>query len=228
MKKLSIVFLFLYFSSFLFAGDVSNFMNLGFSNDGKYFLFGEHGIVANNQKTYANMWLVNVVNNSFVKGGVYSGEYKTIIEPGESSIGGLFKLLGEGRSQVLQYKIDHLEQGRPLYVRINDEDNVNTLSFRDFITGLTYKLDLSKNERKEGSTIYSSFGISLQTTDKSGKVKNYSIGNPRYERKNVVDYKIERILHSSTGSNIVIVLSKYITDGDNINIRYMVETVSLK
>ncbi|QEN04850.1 DUF2259 domain-containing protein [Thiospirochaeta perfilievii] len=228
MKKLSIIILIINLSTFMFAGDVSTFMNLGFSPDGKYFLFGEYGIVSDYQKAYSNMWLVDVKKNSFVSGGVFSGEYKTVIEPGESAIGGLLKLLNEAQKKVEAYKIDFLEQGRPLYVRINDDNNVDKLKFRDFVTGLEYEFVMDKKIREQGSNKYSSFGISLKTTDKSGKVKSYKLGNPAYERKSVIDYKIERILHSSTGDNIVVVLSKYILDGENTIIRYMVETISLK
>ncbi|MGL1893791.1 MAG: DUF2259 domain-containing protein [Spirochaetaceae bacterium] len=228
MKKLSIFLFLILFTSFVYAGDVSNFVNLGFSSDGKYFLFGEYGIITDVQKAYANMWLVDVKKNSFVNGGTFSGEYKTVIEPGESSIGGLLKLLNKGSKKVDMYKIDHLEQGRPLYVRINDDDNVDILNFRDFMTGLKYKLVLNKKSRESGDTNYSSFGIDLETTDQNGKVSTYKLGNPSFERKNVIDYKIERILNSSTGNNIVVVISKYIKNSDSINIRYMVETISLK
>ncbi len=228
MKKLSIVILSLYLSTAIFAGDVANFVNLGFSPNGNYFLFGEYGVIADVQKAYANMWLVNVKSNSFVKGGVYSGEYETVIEPGESSLGSLLKLLGKGYHKTSQYKIDHLDQGRPLYVRINDDNNVDELHFRDFTSGSKYDVRLSKNVRPSGATTYSSFGIYLETVDKKGHINKYSIGNPNYERKNVKDYKIERILHSSSYRNLVIVLSKYIIDGDDTNIRYMVETISLK
>lgn len=228
MKKLSIFLFITTFASFLFAGDVSNFVNLGFSPGGDYFLFGEYGIVSGYQKAYSNMWLVDVKNNSFVSDGRFSGEYNTVIEPGESSIGALLKLLVEGQKEVSRYKIDYLEQGRPLYIRINDNDNVDILNFRDFITGLTYDLELKKNIEKIGEITSSSFSINLGTTDKNGKSKSYQIGNPKYKRKNVIDYKIERILHSSSGSNIVVVISKYISEGDNVSIRYMVETISLK
>ncbi len=228
MKKLSIILLSLYLSANLFAGDVANFVNLGFSPNGNYFLFGEYGIVSNVQKAYANMWLVDVKRNSFVKGGVYSGEYETVIEPGESSLGSLLKLLGKGYHKTSQFKIDHLDQGRPLYVRINDDNNVDELNFRDFTSGLKYDVRLNKSIRKVGETTYSSFGISLETVDKKGNINRYSIGNPSYERKGVKDYKVERILHSSNGRNLVVVLSKYIISADDINVRYMVETISLK
>ncbi len=227
MKKLSII-LFIFITTVLFAGDVSNFVNLGFSSNGKYFLFGEYGIASDFQKAYANMWLVDVKNNSFVSGGVFTGEYKTVIEPGESALGGLLKLLNEGSKKISSYNIDFLEQGRPLYVRINDNDNVDSLDFRDFQTGTSYNFELIKNKREAGTDIYSSFSINLKTTEKSGKVKTYLIGNPSYERKDVADYKIERILHSSVDNNIVVVVSKYIRDKDSVNVRYMVETISLK
>ena len=200
---------------------------MGFSPDGNYFLFGQYGIISDYQKAYSNMWLVDVRKNLFVKGGAFSGEYKTVIEPGESSIGGLLKLLQEANKVINSYKIDHLEQGRPLYIRINDNDDVNTLNFRDFLTGTKYKFELIKKVRNESVNSYSSFTIKLETTDKNGKLKTYNLGNPSYERENVVDYKIERILHSSNGSNLVVVISKYISDSDNINVRYMVETISL-
>lgn len=227
MKKLSIMIFLISFTSIIFAGDVANFINLGFSPNGNYFLFGEYGIVTDYQKAYSNMWLVDVQKNSFVSGGRFSGEYKTVIEPGESSVGALLKILGEGQSLVKKYKIDYLEQGRPLYVRINDNDNVDLLSFRDFVTGLSYNFEMIKNSEKVGDVTKSSFGINLKTTDKNGKNKSYKIGNPNYKRDNVIDYKIERILHSSSGSNIVVVISKYIKDGENVNVRYMVETISL-
>lgn len=228
MKKLSIFLFFITFTSLVYAGDVANFVNLGFSPNGDYFLFGEYGIVSDYQKAYANMWLVDVKKNAFVSGGRFSGEYKTVIEPGESSIGALLKLLVEGQDKTKKYKIDYLEQGRPLYVRINDNNDVDVLNFRDFGTGLTYNFELVKDSEKVGDVVKSSFGINLDTTDKNGKVKRYNIGNPQFKRENVVDYKIERILHSSSNSNIIVVLSKYIAEGDKVNIRYMVETVSLK
>ena len=228
MKKLSVLFLFLFISSIVFAGDVANFVNLGFSANGNYLLFGEYGIDASIQEAYANMWLVDVKRNSFVKGAVFSGKYKTVIEPGESSLGALLKLLTKGNGAISKYRIDYLDQGRPLYVRINDENSIDSLDFRDFSSGLRYKLNLNKSVREMSGSIYSSFGIDLETIDENGKSKKYTLGNPKFERKDVKDYKIERILHSSKGDNLVVILSKSVVDGDGINIRYMVETISLK
>ncbi|OQY36747.1 MAG: hypothetical protein B6229_09485 [Spirochaetaceae bacterium 4572_7] len=228
MKKLSILFFFIFLSSVIFAGDVAHFVNLGFSPNGNYLLFGEYGIDASIQEAYANMWLVDVKKNNFVKGGVFGGRYKTVIEPGESSVGALLKLITQGSNNISKYKIDFLDQGRPLYVRINDNDNINSLDFRDFASGLRYRLNLDKKVREISGSFYSSFKIDLETIDQNGKSRKYSIGNPSFERKNIKDYKIERILHSSKGDNIVVVISKSVVDGDSINIRYMVETISLK
>ena len=228
MKKLSIVLLLVILSTNLFAGDVATFVNLGFSPKGDYFLFGEYGVEATIQEAYANMWMIDVKGNRYAKGGVFSGKYKTVIEPGESSIGALLKLLISGSKYISSKKIDFLDQGRPLYVRINDSENIDNLEFRDFASGTKYKVDLNKNIKSIGDSFVSSFGISLVTTSKSGVVKNYLLGNPDYERKGVKDYKIERILHSGYGNNLVVVVSKQIVDGDSINIRYMVETISLK
>lgn len=224
MKKISVFLFSLILTGITFAGDMSNFVNLGFSESGDYFLFGEYGIVTDFQKTYANMWLVDVKRNSFVTNGVMSGEYKTVIEPGESAIGALLKLLVEGQSVIKKYNIDYLEQGRPLYVRINDSNDVDNLKFRDFLTGLSYDITLVKDVTDKASSFY----INLETADKSGKKNTYKVGNPSYKRDGVVNYKIERILHTSEGSSLVIVISKYIKSDDEVNVRYMVETISLK
>ena len=227
MKKILSITLLMSLSICIYAGDVANFLNLGFSPNGKYFLFGEHGVENGFQRAYANMWLVNVERNEFVKGGKYSGEYDTVIEPGESSIGGLLKLLDKAKTKVTNSRIDYLDQGRPLYVRINESGDVNSLNFRDFTTGFTYKLDLKKSVRVTNETSYSSFSIILETIDNNGVSRVFNIGNPNYERKGVNDYKIDRILHSSRGSNLVIVISKFVENGKDVNVRYMVETISL-
>lgn len=228
MKKLFILMIFTFIAINIFSGDVANFVNLGFSPDGRYFLFGEHGVKSDEPVAYANMWLVDVKNNSFVKGGVFSGSYKTEIEPGESSLGALLKLLQSASAKINKYKIDFLDQGRPLYIRINEDTDVDKLNFRDFPTGRSFKLSLDKDVSGSDSDVASSFKIDLEILEKSGSTRNITIGNPNYKRKGVNDYKILRVLNNESGDSIVIVVSKRILENGEINERYMVETVSLK
>ncbi len=228
MKKLLLVIITITISLNIFAGDVATFMNLGFSADGNYFLFGEHGVDQDKQVVYANTWLVDVVENSFIKGGVLSEEYKTVVEPGESSIGGIFKLIDNGSEKNKSYKIDYLDQGRPLYVRINDDDNIDSLDFRDFNSGKRYKLELNKNIYGEAEAVSSTFDIELEVISNGGSSIKYRLGNAKYSRKGVQNYKIERVINSSNGKGLIIVISKEIVSGTETNIRYMIETVSLK
>jgi len=225
MRKITVLLL-LFLGLNIYSGDVAIFTNLGFSPDGKYFLFGEHGVLKNNSP-YANMWIVDVPRNDFVKGGVFSGKYNISIQPGESSLGALLKLVDSSNSIIKKYKIDYLDLGRPLYIKINEETESGILNFRDFVTGKSYmvKLDQSLSESGEVS---SSFSIELEITNADGQLNKYKVGNPHINRKNVKNYAIERIIENNSGKNIVFVLAKnQIIDGET-QIRYMVETIQLK
>lgn len=227
MKKISILTLLILTSASLFAGDIAEFVNLGFSPDGKYFMFAEHGIEPSVQKAYSNLWIVDVNRNRFVKEGKFSGSYNTVVEPGESSAGAMFKLLEKAVNKRKQYQIDYLEQGRPLYIRINEEENVDTLDFRDFISGKRYSVELKKNIEEDETSVKSSFVIHLETEDSNGKIRSYVVGLPDFKRKGVADYRIDRILHAPGSQKVVFVISKYIKDGEDISVRYMVESVPL-
>ena len=52
-------------------------------------------------------------------------------------------------------------------------------------------------------------------------------GNPDFERKNVSDYTIRRIIADKTGKSIVFEIEKRIEDEKGTSFRYMVETFIL-
>ena len=71
MKKLLSVILAVAASSLLlFAGDVANLVNLGFSPDGMTYAFGEYGITDQTYRSYAEIYIVDVAKNDFVKSGI--------------------------------------------------------------------------------------------------------------------------------------------------------------
>ena len=72
MKKLLSVILAVAASSLLlFAGDVANLVNLGFSPDGMTYAFGEYGITDQTYRSYAEIYIVDVAKNDFVKSGIF-------------------------------------------------------------------------------------------------------------------------------------------------------------
>lgn len=229
MKRTLFLILTWVFVGFLSAGDKADFVNLGFSSDGKYFMFGNYGFNQEESLCYSDIFLVNVSSNIFVPQGVFKGEFQNILSPGQSSIGALFSLLEEASDKRKEYGIDFLNTGRPLYIRLDDnpeseentEKEINSLDFKDFLTGTFYTMTL--NQTIEEST--SRFYIDLQIKTAEGLEKNLRIGHPNYSRKNVVNYTIQRVIINPDNSSLIIIVGK--TD-KNGNIRYMVETAKIQ
>ena len=229
MKKRLTIMIFLSFilTALVFAGDKAEFVNLGFSPDGRYFLFGQYGFRSEQSLSYADIYLVDVKNNIFVSGGVLKGEYTNSLEPGQSADGALYKLMESALTLKNRYGIDFLEKGRPLYIRIDEsEESLDSLDFRDFETGSHYGMTLYKNviSDEDSIPVKSSFYVDLDYTGVSGSTVSFKIGHPDYMRSGIGDYRIERVLTDPLGDSIVIILAK--TDRD-LNVRYMVETLKI-
>ena len=54
-----------------FAGDAASFDDIGFSEDGKYYLFGQYGKTDKTYEPWAEIYTVDVAANDFVKGEVF-------------------------------------------------------------------------------------------------------------------------------------------------------------
>jgi predicted secreted protein len=53
-----------------YAGDAAVFQNLGFSPEGKYFMFAQYGVSEGSSLPYAEIYTVDVARNRFVPGGI--------------------------------------------------------------------------------------------------------------------------------------------------------------
>lgn len=212
----------------LFSGDTARFVNLGFSGDGSYFMFAQHGYTAATGTVYSDLYIVDVKRNVFTAGGVNHGEYETVIEPGQSSDGALYTLLEETANNRKRFNISYLEKGRPLYIRIpveGDESTSNSLQFRDFEREMKYTIDLKQNISEISGELSSTFYIDLLIEYKNGVSKKLKIGHPDFSRKGIKEYNINRILLSPEENSLVFIISKTDT---NLNVRYMIETVNIK
>jgi len=226
MKKIIFLIFLALLCSMAFAGDKAEFVNLGFSPDGDYFMFGNYGYNQESSSCYSDIFIVDVDRNVFVPGGVYHEEFDNILSPGQSSMGALFSLLEKTTDKRKNYRIDFLNTGRPLYIRLNDnpksdennEQNMNALEFKDFLTGNRYNVQLFQTIEENSSRFY--IDLTLYTAD--GLEKSFRIGHPNYTRRNIVNYTINRIIINPDNSSLVLIIGK--TD-KNGNIRYMVETV---
>jgi predicted secreted protein len=211
-----------------FAGDVATFVDLGFSPDSGYFLFGQYGIDPAAGKPYAETYLVDNRKNDFVDKGVARKTFDAAIEPGQDASGALFALVGEEQALLKKYKIDHLKPGRLLYVLMDGQEPPASLSFRDFKTGANFEVSLNQSVLEAKGSISSSFGIAVSYTAKEGSpVKRVVGGNPDIKRPGVKAYVIRRIIAAPDERTLVFIVEKRTVDKGDPAVRYMVEALKL-
>lgn len=212
----------------LLAGDISTFVNLGFSTESRYFMFGQYGVDEESAKPYADIFLVDVNENKFVNDGVRSGTFDSPVSPGYDALGAIFTLLYDSRFLKETYDINHLSTGRLVYLLINGKEPKSRLEFRDFKKGYAYVVSLVQKQFDTETAVSSSFHINLSVTDTAGSTKVYTVGLPNFRRKGVLNYRIKQVIFSSDERSLVFVIEKEEQTEQGINVRYMVETITIR
>jgi predicted secreted protein len=226
-KRLALVWVLLILTALAAsAGDVAQFVNLGFSPDGKSFMFGQYGITEKGSLPWAGACIVEVAKNAFVPKGNTQLTGSQAVDPGASGLGALLKALSSSAAQVKRYKIDHLVSGRLLYILMDGAPAADALEFRDFQSGKSYRVALAQSLSPKGES--SSFSITVSITDKDGKTGSFVAGDPTFKRPGVKAYHIKQIILSPDGGSLVFVVQKEEQDTNGNNIRYMVETARQK
>ncbi len=219
--------LFLAVASFASTGDIALFVNLGFSSDSKYFMFGQYGILEKNSTPWADSYIVDVRANAYAPRGANRFSSNQPVEPGASAVGALLNTLNDTLAQK-KYRIDHLLTGRLLYVLIDGEQAADTLEFRDFPSGRSYKVSLIQGSGTTGSYPSASFSLAISIVEKDGRTRTLTAGNSSYRRPGVRAYHIKQIILAPDGNSLVFLIQKEEQDSRGDNIRYMVETVRVK
>ncbi len=211
----------------LHAGDVATFVNLGFSEDSRVFMFGQYGVDGESGAAYADLFTVDVPANRFVSDGIQRYRPERVVEATQDGKGALFTLLRRHTGLAERHNIDHLETGRIIYFALNESEPKSRLSFRDHETDRRYDLQLHQSARGSGDSLRARFHITLETTDSSGRTREHTVGLPEFDRDGVKQYRIAQVYLSPDERSVVIVVEmEYPTDGGT-NIRYMVETARL-
>jgi predicted secreted protein len=223
-KRLALVWVFTVLTALAAsAGDVAQFVNLGFSPDGKHFMFGQYGVSEKGSLPWGGACIVDVAKNAFIPKGNTLVTGSQAADPGTNGLGALLKALADAAPQVKKSKIDHLATGRLLYVLVDGMPASDALEFRDFQTGKAYRVALSQSLSPMGES--SSFSITVSATDKDGKTVSFVAGDPTFRRPGVKAYHIKQIILSPDGASLVFVVQKEEKDSTGDNIRYMVEAV---
>jgi len=209
------------------AGDVATFVDLGFSPDSAYFMFGQYGVEAGSGRPYAELYLVDTRKNDFAPKGVQRKAYDARLEPGQDTSGALYALFAESASLAKSARIDHLRPGRLLYVLLDGEEPPASLAFRDFKTEASFDVSLQKSVAESKGSVVSSFGLSVAVKAKDGRSRSVTGGNPGIKRTGVKDYVIRRIIAAPDEKTLVLIIEKVVTQKGDQSVRYMVETVKL-
>jgi predicted secreted protein len=224
-KRLALIWaVFLLAALAAFAGDVAQVVNLGFSADSKYFMFGQYGISEKDTTPWAETYIVDVAANNFVRHGAAKSAGTHPVDPGATGLGALLNVLADSLPQKKQFHVDHLITGRLLYVLIDGAQAADTLEFRDFQSGKSYKIALTQSVSTKGTDTSSSFNIAVTVTDKDGRLHTFTAGSPNIARKGVKAYHIKQLILAPDGASLVFIVQREEQDGQGNNVRYMVET----
>ena len=213
----------------LWAGDTASFVDMGFSMDGKTYMFGQYGVQLPSLKPWADLCIVDVASNNFVSGGRISYTHDSPIQAGHDGSGVLYRLLADNSGLAKLNGVSFPNQGQPLYISLNPNPPAagETIEFRDFISGNSYKANLVPSFEGAGRNLRSSFYINLESRSSGGQLEKYTIGTPQAKRYLISAYNFKRVFIDPQGNSIIFVIEmKRIGEGGH-DIRYMVETLRL-
>ncbi|MCL2044411.1 MAG: DUF2259 domain-containing protein [Treponema sp.] len=214
-------------TSALWAGDSASFVDLGFSQDGSYYMFAQHGVRAVTLRPWADLFLVDVARNNFVREGRISYIHERPIAAGQDGTGAMYRLIAENAALARRYGIIYPSQGQPLYIALEGDPayDGHAITFRDFVSGITYRASLDETIEGSNQNLRSSFFITLEAVDHNNTAKSFTIGTPIW-RPLILSYRIKRVLIDPSGSSLIFVIEmKRRNERGTHDIRYMIEAL---
>ena len=231
MKKIVLItsYILLTCVSGLWAGDLASFVDLGYSPDGRTYMFGQYGVQSQTLKPWAELYIVDVNSNNFVRNGRVSYVHNSPIKAGQDGSGVFFTLISNNSSLANNYGINFQNQGLPLYISRNENPQAfgERIDFRDFISGKSYIAELVPSITGSGQNTRSSFYIKLESRTQSGQLRTYTVGSPNVIRPLIVSYNIKKVLIDAQGSSIIFVVEMKRIAENGYDIRYMIEAQRL-
>ncbi|GHV88194.1 hypothetical protein AGMMS50267_05540 [Spirochaetia bacterium] len=211
----------------LSAGDIATFVDLGFSPDGRTYMFAQYGVQTKTLRPWADLYAVDVSLNDFVDGGRVSYIHGAAVVSGQDGAGALSRVLSRNAALAARYGVNFLNQGRLLYVAMDEKIPLDAIEFRDFDRNSSYRASLNSRVDGTGANLKSSFHITLEQIAPNGSTKNYIVGNPQIKRPLVTDYRISKVLISPDDGSLILVIEERMRSASGFDIRYMVETLEL-
>ena len=224
-----IIFFLLAYVFVLWAGDTAVFVDLGFSPDGRTYMFGQYGVLSPSLRPWADLYVVDVNNNNFVPDGRITRTQDSAIRAGQDGSGVLHQLVSENSALTSRYQINFQNQGLPLYISRDENPPVNgeRITFRDFLSGNSYTARLIPAVTGSGFNVSSRFHIALDVILENGNTKSYTVGSPNLVRQGIAQYNFKRVLIDAGGRSIIFIIEMRRAAENGFDIRYMAEAVRL-
>ncbi len=209
-------------ASVSFAGDAAVFSDIGFSEDGRTYIFGEYGKTDRSFQAYAEIYAVDVAKNDFVSGGVFTTKPSSATT-GVSGRKAYDALLQKSSTALKKFKYSPAAPENLLYIRnvpdgkiakAESSSSTDRIVFQDFErstddTDVFFNIQLKQIVKGRGKNVSSSYYIDMRMEDQNGKnLGSWKVGNPQYERKGVSSYEIEKIFTDPSGKSIEVVIQK--------------------
>ena len=213
-----------------FAGDAASFVDIGFSEDGKTYIFGTYGKTDKNYEPWAEIYTVDVAANEFVKGEVFKSK-KGDVSPNASGKDAFDKLKSSTEWKIGKYNAKPANAKTLLYLRDSEsKGDTEEIVFKDFENStedhsVFYNVRLIPEYEGYGKNVKSKFYINVVRKDENGDVlSTIKVGTPDFKRKGISGYKIDKIFTDASGKSLVFIVQKKLEDNTGTSIRYMVET----
>ncbi len=210
------------------AADVARFSNLGFSQDSRVFVFSQHGIARDTGLPYGEIYTVDVPGNAFIREGVRQHTYTTPISPGQDGIGAVLNLLRPIAPVMERLGIDHLRQGRIVYLAFNQTDPPQNISFRDFRDNTQYTISITQESRGSGREGSAAFHLDMNVRTADGSSQHHRVGRQGFFRDGVNEYALGQVIVGPDNRSLIMVMERITHVPAGRQIRYMVETVRLR
>jgi len=211
----------------LWATDSASFADLGFSPDGRIYMFAQYGVRSGTLRSWADMFVVDVAQNNFVSGGRVSYTHDRPITAGQDGSGALHRIIAQNSALAERYNVPFTNQGQPLYIALTGDPAYEgiTITFRDFARGTSYRANLTETIIGSGRNAQSSFHISLESVSSDGRTKTYTVGTPNLQRTSILSYRIKKVLIDPSGNSLIFVIEMKCHTESGHDVRYMIEAL---
>ena len=216
-----------------FAGDAAVFHDIGFSKDGKTYVFAQYGRTDRRYEAWAEIYTVDVAANDYVSGGVFRTKPSAATN-NKSGKQAFTELNAKASWMLKKYECKTVESKNLLYVRDAEfKKSTDEIVFKDFTAStneksIYYHIQLVPTVIGSGKDVQSKFYINMEKKDSDGNLLlTKKVGTPELLRKGISGYRIDRIFTDDSGKSIVFIVEKTQIDDTGTSIRYMVETVRL-